>query len=93
MANKEVSSASNSFSSEEQDLGEAAYNAFSQAQYDFCINTLKKIQKNHSGDCKLMHNKAVAEFMKSGQTKPMDLKKMLFKVGMCAIVIFCIFAI
>lgn len=80
MANKEETGVSSSFSSEEQDLGDAAHNAFLQAQYDFCITNLKKIQKNHPSDCKLMHNRAVAEFMKSGQTKPMDLKKALLKV-------------
>lgn len=80
MANKELSSTSSAFSSEDQDLGEAAHNAFLQAQYDFCITNLKKIQKTHQSDCKLMHNRALAEFMKSGQTKPMDLKKSLLKV-------------
>lgn len=80
MAEKEDSISSNTFTEEEQRSASDAYNAFLQGQYDSCLSGLKKIQKNHPGDCKLMHNRAIAEFYKSGLTKTADLKKALSKV-------------
>ncbi|XP_039271191.2 CCR4-NOT transcription complex subunit 10-like [Styela clava] len=80
MAEKEDLLSSNNFTEEEQRCASDAYDAFLRDKYDSCISGLKKIQKNHPGDCKLMHNRALAEYYKSGLTKTADLKKALSKV-------------
>lgn len=71
---------SKSLSADKQEISISAYLALKKGQYDSSIINLKKLQKNHPGDFKLMHNRAIAEFYKSGQTKTSDLKKNLAKV-------------
>ena len=63
------------FSDHEQDLARNALIEFESARYDACLNSLSTLEGLRPKDVKVMHNKAVAEFYKSGCEKTDDLLK------------------
>ncbi|XP_076801147.1 CCR4-NOT transcription complex subunit 10-like isoform X2 [Clavelina lepadiformis] len=71
---------STSFTEDEQHVAGNAHNCFRAGQFDATLGILKKLQKSHSNDARLMHNRALTEFCKSGKTKVLDFKKSLVKI-------------
>ena len=71
---------SSSFTEDEQQAAKNALNAFKAGQYDGTLSILKKLQKAHPNDARLMHNKVLTEFCKSGKTKIHEFKRNLIKV-------------
>ena len=68
------------FSDHEQDLARNALIEFESARYDACLNSLSTLESLRPKDVKVMHNKAIAEFYKSGCEKTDDLLKALNNV-------------
>ena len=81
MTNETISQNSlHSFSEDEQHVGGNAHNFFKAAQYDSALGILKKLQKSHPNDPRLMHNRALTEFCKSSKTKVLEFRRSLLKV-------------
>nr|CAB3232170.1 CCR4-NOT transcription complex subunit 10 [Phallusia mammillata] len=76
-ANKTGSTA---FTEDEQHVAGNAHNFFKAGQYDATLGILKKLQKMHTSDPRLMHNRALTEFCKTHQTKVSDFRKNLVKI-------------
>uniref|UniRef100_A0A8C4R381 CCR4-NOT transcription complex subunit 10 n=1 Tax=Eptatretus burgeri TaxID=7764 RepID=A0A8C4R381_EPTBU len=53
---------------QEKEVSRNAHEAFETGQYDACLTYLAQLQELRKDDTKVMLNKAVAEFYKSGQT-------------------------
>ncbi|CAB3987599.1 CCR4-NOT transcription complex subunit 10 [Paramuricea clavata] len=68
------------FSDQEQELARNALTEFESARYDTCLGSLSKLEDLRPKDAKVAHNKAVAEFYKSGCEKTEDLLKTLNSV-------------
>ena len=68
------------FSDQEQELARNALIEFESARYDTCLSYLSKLEDLRPKDVKVVHNKAVAEFYKSGCEKTEDLLKALNSV-------------
>ncbi|XP_028392789.1 CCR4-NOT transcription complex subunit 10-like [Dendronephthya gigantea] len=65
------------FSDQEQDFAQKALQQFEAANYDACLSSLSKLEELRPKDTKVLHNKAVAEFYKSGCERTDDLLKAL----------------
>ena len=65
------------FSDQEQELARNALTEFESGRYDTCLGSLSKLEDLRPKDVKVVHNKAVAEFYKSGCEKTEDLLKTL----------------
>ena len=65
------------FSDQEQDFAQNALVEFEAAHYDACLTNLSKLEDLRPKDVKVAHNRAVAEFYKSGCEKTEDLLKAL----------------
>ncbi len=68
------------FSDQEQESARNALVEFESARYDSCLSCLAKLDDLRPKDVKVAHNKAVAEFHKSGCEKTEDLLKALNSV-------------
>lgn len=79
-SNSSVRGGLTSFSEDEQQVAKNAQGHFKANQHEMAISILKKLQKSHSNDPRLMHNRALTEFFKSGKTKISDFKKSLAKI-------------
>uniref|UniRef100_F6SF30 CCR4-NOT transcription complex subunit 10 n=1 Tax=Ciona intestinalis TaxID=7719 RepID=F6SF30_CIOIN len=66
-------------SEDEQQLATNAHNFFKQNQFDSALGLLKKLNKTHSNDVCLLHNRALTEFCKSGKTKSIEFRRTLSK--------------
>ena len=65
------------FSDQEQDFAHNALVEFEACRYDACLVLLSKLEDLRPKDMKVLHNKAVAEFYKSGCTKTDEFLKAL----------------
>ena len=79
-SNNSARSGLTAFTEDEQQAAKNAQVHFKSNQHEMAISILKKLQKSHSNDPRLMHNRALTEFFKSGKTKISDFKKSLAKV-------------
>ena len=68
------------FSDQEQELARNALVEFESSRYDACLSCLSKLEELRPKDLNVAHNKAVAEFYKSGCEKTEDLLKALNNV-------------
>lgn len=68
------------FSDQEQELARNALVEFESSRYDVCLNFLSKLEDIRPKDIKVAHNRAVAEFYKSGCEKTDELLKALNNV-------------
>nr|XP_002131645.1 CCR4-NOT transcription complex subunit 10 isoform X1 [Ciona intestinalis] len=68
------------YSEDEQQLATNAHNFFKQNQFDSALGLLKKLNKTHSNDVCLLHNRALTEFCKSGKTKSIEFRRTLSKL-------------
>lgn len=65
------------FSDQEEELARNALTEFEGCRYDICLHFLSKLEDLRPKDKKVLHNKAVAEFYKSGCTKTEEFLKAL----------------
>ena len=65
------------FSDQEEELARNALAEFEGCRYDICLHFLSKLEDLRPKDKKVLHNKAVAEFYKSGCTKTEEFLKAL----------------
>lgn len=53
----------------ERELAQQATEEFDNGNYDACANLLQKLSTNRAADPRLIHNRAVVEFYRSGCSK------------------------
>lgn len=68
------------FSDQEEELARNALTEFEGFRYDTCLYFLSKLEDIRPKDTKVLHNKAVAEFYKSGCTKTEEFLKALHAI-------------
>ena len=73
----EEGNSSPDFTDQEQELAHHAFLEFEGCHYDACLNFLSKLEDLRPKDMKVLHNKAVAEFYKSGCTRTEEFLKAL----------------
>ncbi|XP_013882423.1 CCR4-NOT transcription complex subunit 10 [Austrofundulus limnaeus] len=74
------SSASSGMTDQEKEMAASAYEAFAAGRYDESLKHLEALQELSKGDYKMVRNKAVAEFFRTGQTTTGTLKQTLMAI-------------
>ncbi|XP_066539855.1 CCR4-NOT transcription complex subunit 10 isoform X3 [Hoplias malabaricus] len=77
---KHDSAASPGISDQEKEMATNAFEAFTAAKYDESLKHLESLQELNKEDYKILMNKAVAEFYKTGQTTTGTLKQTLITI-------------
>ena len=64
----------------EREVAQQATDEFDAGNYDACANLLQKLSTTRGSDPRLVHNRTVLEFYRTGCTKTDDFKKALSEV-------------
>ena len=85
--------AADSVSEQDVELAKTARDAFNSHRYENCLSALNKLLDSRKHDGRVVHNRAVAQFLLSNLTHTDEFRRTLQSVSTQVVVLVCMYSV